>query len=74
MGRIIGKEGTTRKLIEDITKCSVSVYDHYVSIIGVYENTMLVHEAIDMLIKGASHKSLYGYLERNSTKFSENLL
>lgn len=74
MGRIIGKEGSTRKLIEEITKCSVSVKDHYVSVIGPYENTILVHEALDMLIKGASHKSLYSYLERNKVNINSGLL
>ncbi|MDA3856493.1 MAG: KH domain-containing protein [Candidatus Woesearchaeota archaeon] len=74
MGRIIGKEGSTRKLIEEITKCSVSVKDHYVSVIGPYENTILVHEALDMLIKGASHKSLYSYLERNKVNINTGLL
>ena len=74
MGRIIGKEGATRKLIEEITKCSVSVKDHFVSIIGPYENTILVHEALDMLIKGASHKSLYSYLERNKVNIHDGLL
>lgn len=74
MGRIIGKEGITRKLIEEITKCSVSVKDHYVSVIGPYENTMLVHEALQMLIRGAAHKSLYGFLEKNREKLHTGLL
>lgn len=74
LGRIIGKEGSTRKLIEEITKCSVSVKDHFVSIIGPYENTLLVHEALDMLIKGASHKSFYSYLERNKVNEASGLL
>lgn len=74
MGRIIGKEGHTRKIIEEITKCSVSVKDHFVSIVGPYENTNLVHEALDMLIRGASHKSLYSYLERNKTNINTGLL
>ena len=65
MGRIIGKEGSTRKAIEEVTKCSISVKDHFVSVIGPFENTILVHEALEMLIKGASHKSFYSYLERN---------
>ncbi len=65
LGRVIGKEGSTRKAIEEVTKCSVSVKDHFISVLGPYENTILVHEALDMLIKGSSHKSFYSYLERN---------
>jgi len=74
VGRIIGKEGSTRKLIEEITKCSVAVKDSFVSVIGPYENIILVHEALDMLISGASHKSFYGFLERNRVKMDTGLL
>lgn len=74
MGRIIGREGGTRKLIEEITKCSIAVKDHFVSAIGPYENTILVHEALEMLISGASHKSFYGFLERNRVKMDTGLL
>jgi len=74
MGRVIGKDGGTRKLISEITKCSVAVKDNMVSVIGPYENTILVHEALDMLIDGASHKSFYGFLERNRTKMDTGLM
>jgi len=74
MGRIIGREGSTRKVIEEVTKCNVSVKDHFVSVIGPFENTLLVHEALDMLIKGGSHKSFYSYLERNKSDEASGLL
>ena len=74
IGRVIGKDGSTRKTIEEITKCYVSVKDHFVSVIGNFENTMLVHEALDMLIRGASHKSFYSYLERNKINPKNNLI
>lgn len=74
MGRIIGKEGSTRSLIEEMTKCAVSVRDNYVSVIGPYENTLIVHEALEMLINGSSHKSFYSFLERNSVNVDSGLL
>ena len=74
MGRVIGKDGGTRKLISEITRCSVAIKDHYVSVIGLYENIQIVHEALEMLINGASHKSFYSYLERNKTNFDSGLL
>lgn len=74
MGRIIGKEGSTRRAIEEVTKCSISVKDNFVSIIGPFENTILVHEALDMLIKGSSHKSFYSYLERNKIGSESGLM
>lgn len=74
MGRIIGKGGSTRNVIEEITKTHVSVKDHFVSIVGPYENVQLVHEAVEMLIQGASHKSFYSYLERNKSPTAEGFL
>ena len=74
VGRVIGKDGSTRKLIGDITKCNVAIKDSTVSFIGPYENTTLVHEALEMLISGASHKSFYSFLERNRTQMDTGLL
>lgn len=73
LGRVIGKNGSTREVIEQITKCNVAVKDHYVSVIGSFENVQLVHEALEMLIQGASHKSFYSYLERNKVNNSSLL-
>ena len=73
MGRIIGRDGSTRKAVEDITKCSIAIGNRDVSIIGPYENTILVHEALEKLIKGASHSSFYSYLERNKSIPSQDL-
>ena len=74
LGRIIGKGGATRKVIEEISGCYVSVQDTFVSTIGPYENILLVHEALEMLISGASHKSFYGFLERNKKRGESGLL
>ncbi len=74
LGRVIGKNGTTRKILSDTTNCSVSVKDNYVSVIGLFENIQLVHEALEMLINGASHKSFYSYIERNKVNIDSGLL
>lgn len=73
-GRIIGKDGSTRRAIEEITKCNISIKDSFVSSIGPYENIQLIHEALEMLIKGSSHKSFYSYLERNKSSQASGLL
>ena len=65
VGRVIGHNGVTRKIIEEMCRCFVSVKDNYVCVIGPYENTILVEKAIKMLSKGLSHKGFYKYLERN---------
>ncbi len=61
-GRIIGKEGKARKMIEDLTGAYISVYDRYVAIIGDYEQIRVAREAIMMLIQGRQHRTVYNYL------------
>lgn len=73
-GRIIGKEGKTRKIIEELTETSISVYGHTVSIIGGVEQTEVAREAINMLIKGSQHATVYRYLNRKRQELKRRRL
>jgi len=66
--RIIGQSGKTRKNIEDFTSVYLSVYGHFVGFIGNYEETKLAVDAIIMLCRGSSHKSVYHMLEEYRRK------
>jgi len=63
-GRIIGKEGKTRKIIEECTETYISVYGHTISIIGGVEGSEIAREAIMMLINGSQHATVYRFLQR----------
>ena len=63
-GRIIGKEGKSRRLIEDYTGTYVSVYGKTVGIIGRTDTIHLARKAIEMLIKGSPHSNVYKWLEK----------
>ena len=63
-GRIIGKEGKTRELMETLTGAKISVYLKTVGIIGKPDQIQIVRRATEMLIKGVPHASVYSYLER----------
>lgn len=67
-GRIIGLNGKSRKVIEDLTKCSVSVYGRTVAIIGEPTEIKLAGDAIHMLASGSRHRSVYNMLQRARTK------
>ncbi len=74
-GRVIGREGKIRRLIEEMTGAKVSVYGHTISIVGEYEKVNAAREAIEMLLKGKQHSSVYKLLRkiRSESKKRETL-
>lgn len=62
-GRVIGSEGKTRKLIEELTETYVCVYGKTVGIIGLVENVGIARRAIESLLSGSMHASVYRWLE-----------
>ncbi len=63
-GRIIGMNGKTRAIIEELTEANVSVYGHTVSIIATFEQLEVAREAIQMLVRGSLHSTVYRFLNR----------
>jgi ribosomal RNA assembly protein len=63
-GRIIGQNGKTRRIIEELTDASVAVYGHTVGIIGTIDQLEVAREAIEMLVKGSMHSTVYRFLHR----------
>lgn len=63
-GRIIGKGGRTRELIEGLLDVKISVYGKTVGIIGYPSHVQAARKAIEMLIEGAPHGTVYSYLEK----------
>ena len=64
-GRIIGSEGKCRKLIEELSETNVSVYGKTISIIGEPHNVSIARRAVNTLLKGSPHSTVYRWLERN---------
>ncbi|MCL2869024.1 MAG: KH domain-containing protein [Candidatus Bathyarchaeota archaeon] len=69
--RIIGSEGKTRRLIEELTEADVTVYGHTIGIIGNYEEANAARHAIQMIIEGCEHKTVYKYLQRKRTEMKK---
>ena len=63
--RIIGSNGKTRKLIEELSDTHISVYGNTVSIIGGSAQMAICRRAVDMLLSGSEHSSVYHFLEKN---------
>ncbi len=63
-GRVIGKEGKARGIIEELTECNITVYGKTIGIIGLAENTSVARRAIESLITGSKHANVYKWLEK----------
>jgi len=63
-GRVIGKNGKTRRIIEEMSETAVSVYGHTISIIGRIEQVEIAREATKMLLKGSQHRTVYRFLQK----------
>jgi ribosomal RNA assembly protein len=72
--RLIGTEGKARKIIEQLSGATISIYGHTVSIIGSPEETSVAKEAVDKLAKGSTHKATYEMLQKHRTKQKQEKL
>jgi len=63
-GRIIGQEGKTRRIIEELTDAEISVHGHTVSIIADSDEMEIARQAVQMLLRGSQHSTVYNFLNR----------
>ncbi len=64
-GRIIGEEGKTKKMIESYADVKIAVYGKTVSVIGKPQNIKIASHAIEMILSGSEHNSVYRFLQEN---------
>jgi ribosomal RNA assembly protein len=63
-GRIIGSEGKSRRTLEQLTGTLISVSGHTVSIIGPFDSVSLAKDALEKLIEGRQHGTVYKFLRK----------
>jgi ribosomal RNA assembly protein len=73
-GRVIGANGKTRKLIEELTEASMVVYGHTIGFIGSFEQVDVARNAVQMLVNGSQHHTVYKYLQRKRSEFKKQRL
>jgi ribosomal RNA assembly protein len=73
-GRIIGMNGKTRQIIEELTDANVAVYGHTVGIIGNVDQAQAAREAIQMLVRGSLHSTVYRFLHRKRRELKKKML
>lgn len=69
-GRLIGRDGRTRELMEELTGAEVRIYGKTFGAIGTPQQVDVATTAAEMLLDGAPHGTVYSYMEdkRNEMK------
>lgn len=62
-GRIIGTESKVKKLIEKCSGAKIAVYGKTVSIIGKWENLRVAREAVEIILSGSRHSTVFMFLK-----------
>ncbi len=70
-GRVIGSKGKTRTVLEKTMQVRISVFGKTISIIGEVERVMACKQAIEMILDGSPHSSVYRWLEKKEKAFAQ---
>ena len=62
--RAIGTHGRARSRIEELSGCSMSVYGSTIALIGDEEQLARATRAVELLLKGSEHSTVFHYLAR----------
>ena len=69
-GRLIGENGRTRELMEELSGAEVVIYGSTLGIIGDPEEVEAVRRATEMILDGAPHGAVYAFLERKHNELT----
>jgi ribosomal RNA assembly protein len=61
--RIIGREGKTKRVLEELTDSKISIYGHTIAIISDIFKMNILKKSIDMLLTGSKHATVYRFVE-----------
>jgi len=63
-GRVIGTGGKTKKMIENFAEVKISIYGKTIGIIGKWDRVVTAKKAIEMILSGSLHATVYRFLEK----------
>jgi len=64
-GRLIGKKGRAKGVMEELADCSIAIKDYNIGIIGKTADVDSAIHAIKDLIMGLPHAKVYAFLEKS---------
>jgi ribosomal RNA assembly protein len=71
-GRVIGASGKGRENLERLTECFISVYGKTVCIVGELQYATIAKRAVEKLVAGAMHTTVWKYLEKMRRQMKQN--
>jgi len=66
-GRVIGTKGKIKKAIEYYTNTKIAIKGKTISILGKWEDVLIAKKAVEMILDGAMHQTVYKFLEEHRT-------
>ncbi len=72
--RVIGMNGKTRRTIEELTEADTVVYGHTVGFIGTFEQVDAARNAVQMIIQGSEHHTVYNFLQKRRREIKKQQL
>ncbi len=67
-GRVIGTRGIIKKRLMRETSCYIKVYGKTISIIGQIENLSIAESAVEMILNGAKHDSVFSMINKKKAE------
>lgn len=65
--RVIGRNGSAKKMIETRTNTDIAVFGKTVAFIGKVEDVYLARRTIELILQGSQHGSVYRWLKDQTT-------
>ncbi|KXB03138.1 hypothetical protein AKJ45_02400 [candidate division MSBL1 archaeon SCGC-AAA261F19] len=72
-GRVIGRDGKTRQIIEQNTDVLLSIYGKTIAMIGKPDQLQIARKAVHMLLNGVPHSRVYNFLEKERNKIAKRM-
>jgi ribosomal RNA assembly protein len=70
-GRIVGSQGKSKRVIQQLSECYICLCDNKVGIIGRADNVEIASKAIESLIRGSKHANVFKSLEESRKHLRE---
>ncbi|MCL4406498.1 MAG: hypothetical protein M1573_02350 [Candidatus Parvarchaeota archaeon] len=71
-GRVIGSRGMIKKRIMKETACFIKIQGKTISIVGHVENIGIAHGAVEMILNGAKHDSVFISINKKKLEAYQN--